>query len=109
MSNLDDLSNHTKSDLIWKILSVGLVPALIWVNAISNDVAVLNVRVEQAESSIKDMAEDLRDVSKTTTQNASKLEAIQESLTRVHTSISETRKDLRVLNTRLLGETLGGE
>ena len=96
------MSVDFKTDVVWKVLSAGLFPALIWVNSISNDVAVLNSRLSQAESSLSKMSEDLKAVSQTTTANAVKLEAIQASLDRLHGSIAETRSDLRVLNTRLL-------
>jgi septal ring factor EnvC (AmiA/AmiB activator) len=92
-----------KSDLIWKGLSACLIPALVWVNSISNDVAVLKSRVEQAETSINKMSENLKEVSTTTTQNAAKLEAIKTSLQQIHTAITDTRSDIRILNTRLLG------
>jgi septal ring factor EnvC (AmiA/AmiB activator) len=92
-----------KGDIIWKVLSVGLFPALLWVNSISNDMAVVNSRLSIAEDSIKSMGDDIKEVSKTTTANAVKLEAIQSSLDRLHQSITETRADLRAINTRLLG------
>lgn len=98
--------NNTKNEIVWKALSAALLPVLVWVNAISNDVAVLKSRINQAETSITAMATELTDVSKTTTKNATKLEAIQYSLDKLHESIKETRGDIRVLNTRLLG--IGG-
>ena len=103
MSALPEI--NVKSELVWKALSASLIPALIWVNSISNDVAVLKSRISQAESSINAMTTELSEVSKTTTQNATKLEAIQQSLRVLHQSLSDTRQDLRILNTRLLGYT----
>lgn len=97
-------SDGFKAEIIWKGLSAALIPVLVWVNAISNDVAVLKSRIDQAESSITKMSGELQEVSKTTTQNATKLEAIQKSLEIIHKSIDGTREDIRVLNTRLLGE-----
>lgn len=98
--SISDLS--VKSDIFWKGLSACLLPAIIWVNSISNDVAVLKSRVEQAESSIQTINTNLTEVSKTTTQNAAKLEAIQAVLVKIDKDITDTRADLRVLNTRLL-------
>ena len=91
-----------KSDLIWKGLSACLIPAVVWLNSISNDVAVLKSRVEQAESSINTMTTKLGEISTTTTTNTAKLEAIQNSLVKIDKDITDTRSDLRILNTRLL-------
>ena len=51
-----------KGDIIWKVLSVGLFPALLWVNSISNDMAVVNSRLSIAEDSIKSMGDDIKEV-----------------------------------------------
>jgi phage-related tail protein len=92
-----------KTDLIFKALSAGIIPAMMWVNALSSDVAVLKSRLEAVESTVDKMGEDLNKAAKTTHENAIKLEAITQSLNQIHTMLAETRQEIRTLNNSLLG------
>lgn len=93
---------NVKSEIVWKALSACLIPALVWVNSISNDVAVLKSRVDAVEETVGKINTELSEVRRITTENSVRLQSIHESLIRVLDSIKETRGDLRALNTRLL-------
>ena len=101
------MSDQTKAqtELMFKILSATILPALVWVNSLSSDIAVLKSRLETAETSIERMTLDLSKTAQTTHENAIKLESISVSLQQIHSLISETRTDVRALNQRLQGVT----
>jgi len=107
-SDTDNTIFNAKSQLLWKILSASLIPALVWVNAISNDVAVLKSRVDAIDETVSKINTELSEVSRITTENSVRLQSIHESLIRIHDSIKETRGDLRALNTRLLNQSPTG-
>jgi len=96
------LSPSTKADLIWKACAACFVPALIWINSLSNDLAVLKARLEAAENSLDSAAAEIKSLNKTTTANAATLASISKTLERIDKRIEDTRADIRVLNTRLL-------
>tara|TARA_B100001057_G_scaffold464384_1_gene519525 strand:- start:539 stop:853 length:315 start_codon:yes stop_codon:yes gene_type:complete len=95
-------SSGVKIDLIWKVCAAGLVPSLLWINAISNDVAVLKARLDNTESALDSAAQDIKELSKTTIANAATLGSISVTLNRIDKRMEETRADIRALNTRLL-------
>jgi methyl-accepting chemotaxis protein len=90
-----------KTDLIWKLCAAGLAPALLWINTISNDVAVLKARLDNTQNAVDSAAEDIKALSKTTTANAVTLGSITVTLDRIDKRMEETRTDIRALNTRL--------
>lgn len=92
-----------KSDLMWKILAASVLPSLMWVNSISSQLAVAEKSLMSLEKRVSNLEEESKTTGRLVVQNASRLQSIAETLTRIHQTLDDTRSDIRSINQRLLG------
>ena len=82
-------------ELIFKVLSASIVPALIWVNSISVDTALLKQRVDAADSRLKQLETDQKTTLDTVRENQANLKELKGIMGIVQDLLKEIRDDLK--------------
>ena len=78
-----------------KILSMGVIPALLWVNSVSVDMALVGAKLEASKGRIERLESSLSKLTTEVSNNSGELREIKATLTLIHELVREIRADLR--------------
>ncbi len=82
-------------DFIFKILASATIPVLLWVNSLSVDNAVLETRVEDAQSRLSALEEEQKRVNQVITENQGSLREVNATVGFIKDILVDIRSDLR--------------
>ena len=82
-------------ELIFKVLSACIVPALIWVNSISVNTALLTQKMEAAERRLDQLETDQRTALHTVRENQANLRELKGIMGIVQDLLKEIRDDIK--------------
>jgi len=87
--------NDKVVDFIFKILAAGTVPALLWVNSLSVQNAVLETTVSNLSKQVSDVEVEQKRVSAVITENQASLREVHVTVKFIKDLLVEIRSDLR--------------
>jgi|13_taG_2_1085334.scaffolds.fasta_scaffold20591_4 hypothetical protein len=87
--------NDKLVDFIFKVLAAGTVPALIWVNSLSIQNAVLETTVSNLDQRVSDLEVEQKRVSSVITENQASLREVHVTVKFIKDLLVEIRGDLR--------------
>ena len=81
-------------ELASRILSLAVIPTLIWVNSVSVDLALLKSRAEVIESRVKRLEDNQTSLTRDVANNSGTLREIKATLTIVHELVRDIRANM---------------
>ncbi len=87
--------NDKVVDFVFKILAAGTVPALLWVNSLSVQNAVLETTVSNLSKQVSDVEVEQKRVSAVITENQASLREVHVTVKFIKDLLVEIRSDLR--------------
>jgi len=90
--------NDKLVDFVFKVLAAGTVPALIWVNSLSVQNAVLVKTVENLDQRVSELEAEQKRVNKVITENQASLREVHVTVKFIKDLLVEIRSDLRRQN-----------
>jgi Tfp pilus assembly protein PilO len=82
------LSTEKKMELVFKVLTVLIIPVLLWVNSLSVTIAVMEEKIKTQTSDIKEMKAKVENVN----YNSKSLEDIKKDLKETNKNINDLIK-----------------
>lgn len=82
-------------EIVFKVLSAGLLPALIWVNSLSVDIAILKKQVESHETSISTLKEEQKSIHDGVKENQASLRELNVSIIFMKDILTDIREELK--------------
>ncbi len=87
--------NDKVVDFVFKILAAGTVPALLWVNSLSVQNAILETTVSNLSKQVSDVEVEQKRVSAVITENQASLREVHVTVKFIKDLLVEIRSDLR--------------
>lgn len=86
----NSLSTEKKMELVFKVLTVLIIPILLWVNSLSVTIAVMEEKIKTQSEEIKGMKEEVGNVK----LNSKSLEDIKEDLKETNKNLTSLLKSI---------------